>query len=440
MRLTRVEVQGYKNASAPLCLEELGPINVIHGENNTGKSNLLEAIELLFELLGKPSKHTGMGQMVIPFPEPWEFDAARWTGETPEFPAHFIFNLKTTEPIRLSARFTVEEDEWRSSGMYGSMTDCRTIALSMSIKRVVDRIYAGIDAVAFDDEEWTSDTTGKSGSGPNLRHLLRFLTSNDKARPVEHRFAVIDAHRNIRPTLQPLNIALTLYDAKESLDPNHYRRWELFSRLMQRFDDVLGPGELVPVYDRHLGEAILAFQTARTRIPLDLLGTGVQQLVHVVALLLLSNATIVAIEEPELNLRYTLQQRLRELFEEIVASDAGPSQIFITSHSPAFETGPFFYHLETGADGPTITRRPVTDATMATAYTMDHLGPRGRAPLSYVTSDGLVQLPDAIRSRLGIERGGGIVVLKRTEHPYVELLTNQQFMDVMGPIEAEDGE
>jgi len=32
-------------------LEELGAINVIHGPNNVGKSNLLRAIEVFFRLL-----------------------------------------------------------------------------------------------------------------------------------------------------------------------------------------------------------------------------------------------------------------------------------------------------------------------------------------------------------------------------------------------------
>lgn len=425
MRLTRVEVHGYKNASAPLCLEDLAPVNVIHGENNVGKSNLLEAIELFFELVAKPSNYKGLGDMAIPFPKPWNFEVDRWNQENPQFPSRFMFNLRAYQPIKLSMRFAVDADEWRAAGMVERTSfECRAIDMSMSVKRVTNRILAGIESVSLDDQRLHPDA-GQAA----LYYLMRFLTANDRAQPIESRFARIVAYRELYPALEASDYALALYDAKESFDPLHYRRWELFASLMSRFDDVLGSGQFVPVYHRHQNRAFLTFQTPHARMPMDLLGTGVQQLVQTVALLLMSNATIVAIEEPELSLRHSLQLRLRDLFQEIVESDAGPSQIFITSHSPAFETGAFFYHLEPGPDGPTVTRRPVADAAMATAHTLDGLEVRGRAPLSYVTSDGLVRLPDPVRAQLGVERGGGIVVYKRPEHPYVELMTDQQFLD-----------
>jgi hypothetical protein len=46
MRLERFRVQGYKNFRAPLQLADLGRFNVLHGDNNVGKSNLLESIGL----------------------------------------------------------------------------------------------------------------------------------------------------------------------------------------------------------------------------------------------------------------------------------------------------------------------------------------------------------------------------------------------------------
>lgn len=51
MRLTWFEVEGDKNIRDPLRLDELSSINVLHGDTNVGKSNLLEAIGLFFVLL-----------------------------------------------------------------------------------------------------------------------------------------------------------------------------------------------------------------------------------------------------------------------------------------------------------------------------------------------------------------------------------------------------
>src|SRR5262245_45308967 len=51
MRLTSFKVQGFKNLVAPVELAELGAINVIHGANNVGKSNVMQAIEVFFRVL-----------------------------------------------------------------------------------------------------------------------------------------------------------------------------------------------------------------------------------------------------------------------------------------------------------------------------------------------------------------------------------------------------
>jgi hypothetical protein len=45
--------------------------------------------------------------------------------------------------------------------------------------------------------------------------------------------------------------------------------------MMHKFNDVLGPGEFVVLFNRHTSRANLAFQSPSTRIPIDLLGSGI---------------------------------------------------------------------------------------------------------------------------------------------------------------------
>ncbi|MBK6534710.1 MAG: AAA family ATPase [Deltaproteobacteria bacterium] len=52
MKIERFEVKGFKNLRQSAVLDELAGVNVIHGENNIGKSNLLQAMDLFFWLLG----------------------------------------------------------------------------------------------------------------------------------------------------------------------------------------------------------------------------------------------------------------------------------------------------------------------------------------------------------------------------------------------------
>lgn len=55
------------------------------------------------------------------------------------------------------------------------------------------------------------------------------------------------------------------------------------------------------------------------------------------------------------------------------------------------------------------------------------------APLSFVLSSGLLRLPPKIVAELGVgATGRGVVVLKRSDHPYVEVLTNEQWYESLG--------
>jgi AAA15 family ATPase/GTPase len=53
MQLKSFAVKGYKNFKQEISLEQMGSICVIHGENNVGKSNVLEAMQLFFQIVGQ---------------------------------------------------------------------------------------------------------------------------------------------------------------------------------------------------------------------------------------------------------------------------------------------------------------------------------------------------------------------------------------------------
>src|SRR5580700_3644751 len=97
MLLRRFSVQGYKNLQQPIVLDDLGPINVIHGPNNVGKSNLLQAIDLLFRCLLKRGKE----------------------GELPA--DRLLFHLERPAPIVLGAIVDVRPEEFAAAGLPPSL-------------------------------------------------------------------------------------------------------------------------------------------------------------------------------------------------------------------------------------------------------------------------------------------------------------------------------
>jgi hypothetical protein len=291
------------------------------------------------------------------------------------------------------------------------------------------------------------DLTRRSPTAEEHTFALRFalfLARNFlvQTRHAGHRFALIGLDRRVYPDrlhgggggesftgVIPESLMLELWDAKESLEPQIYRRWELFTQVMQKYADVLGEGRFLATFERTSGRANLVFETPRSRIPVDLLGSGIQQVVSIVARLLMTRATIVGIEEPELNLRFDAQLRLREILADVVRGAQGLRQILLSSHSPAFEYGSSFYAMRPTPAGPVVERRPGAEAALFTQHMLGVQPPeQGSAAVGYVSSDGLMRLPEETRRELGLEHGGGIVIWKREGAPYHELLTDEQYL------------
>jgi hypothetical protein len=156
--------------------------------------------------------------------------------------------------------------------------------------------------------------------------------------------------------------AFWLYLARHPVEGGVSPTWERFVEVMSAFADVLCGGKIEVTYDREAQEAALHHETADGRALLPLLGSGAQQIAAIFVRMFASGAEIVAIEEPELNLDAPLQRRLRDALRDLVGKDGAPSQIFLTSHSGAFDGGDTFYLMQREAGGhPAVTRAPVRD-------------------------------------------------------------------------------
>ncbi len=439
MRIKCFAVSGFKNFTQEVVLDDMGEICVIHGENNVGKSNLLEAMQLFFGLLSEDSIKNGDSKQLTEILKQLGFELRN------------ILNLVQPIPIVLQAIFSLNPIEIKNKAeelsfvplLQSSETQPHEILIEIKINH--SQIRTNIDfqlenslRTIFEVESSFLDAVVLAAISDTFSPLTQKVYDNFILIGTDRRISIDEADtvREIIP--QPLRLAL--YDIKESFEPMIAKRWKLFVKTMSRFNDILGEGEFVALYDRHANKADLVFDTGDKRIPVNLLGSGIQQVVALIARLLVSNATFVAIEEPELNLRYTLQLRLYEVFKEIVADPAGVNQIFLTSHSPAFEHGEHFYHMHTSEHGVTVEKRPISQARMATGMNCDDSLTGKNAPYSYVTSEGLVRLPEHLLKDLNIPYGGGIFILKRKDNEHVELLTDEQYFNLFESTDEEASE
>ena len=305
MRLTSFEVQGFKNLVAPIKLEGLGPINVLHGANNVGKSNLLQAIGVFFRLL-------------------WGWRQEDWRTSVEGLPAYFtqfripvadLFNYAAPAPVHISSSLEIDDEELALAGIR-PMLNCKELSLSLSLESLGEafsvrvhsfRFVGGIDVTEAPDAE-------------RDRFALR-IASHVASRALGHRrTSHVDVHRGLEAAVD------ALYDASASTDRKQAVQWARFVDVMRGFHDILGEGHFIAVLPRGSQHADLLYETPTMRVPVRALGSGVQQLVALFGHLLTCGAAIVTVEEPELNLRWSLQERVRDALRDLIGKEGAPSQ------------------------------------------------------------------------------------------------------------------
>ena len=417
--LQEFQVKGYKNLTRTITFGPLGYINVIHGENNVGKSNLLQAMDLYFRLLGSLRDFPAADAKSSAIRE-WDYPKISRFEEWGH-PVSEIFNFAEPASIEMTGTFAFTAEQRERFGLEQTQS---LVRLGVQVSLQANMLGVG---------------TRMGGiPGPVLRPILDFLATVRllQAEQISSRFALLGVNRHLLgddSTLPGLHIVPqemrdALFDAKESREATMVRRWESFVEAMKQFESILKPGRFDTAFDRRSNHADLVFDVSDVRVPVDLLGSGVQQIVALLGQLLLTPATLVGIEEPELNLRYTLQKRLLKAFQEITRSKYGPEQLFLSSHSPAFEAEEYFFAMEIEEGTPVLKRRPRVLARVYTATRDEEdlypeMHARRSEPVCYVSSEGLVMLPEDVRQALRVERGGGVSFIHNEDTSRFEMWT-----------------
>lgn len=402
MRLLSFRVQHFRNLTAPIELAELGAFNLLHGDNNVGKSNLLQAMELFLKLLA----------FLPPNAEPNRVEGS-WLAPH--------FNLARPFAIELAAELSTSEAELATGGIAApALEDVSKINVALRLERT---------GPTWADLQVKHLRFGRGGELTPVPPLFQYrnqLASFLSTRALGGGRLVEAARSQLTSTVD------ALYDAHVSPDRVEAERWTRFEEGMATFREVLGEGRFVPVLPRGAQSAELYFETATMRVPVRSLGTGVQQVIAVLGTLLTSGASVVFLEEPEAHLRWTRQRQLREALASLVGKPGAPEQLFVTSHSGAFETEETFFAMTRGPEGPIVQRRPAREAVRIVGTADDVPQPLRSAKVpTYLTSEGVLQLPRDIRAAIGLEHGGGVAFIDKKDKT-VELMADDTFFERAG--------
>ena len=381
MKLRQFWAKGYRSLQE-VTLNGLGNFNVFYGHNGSGKSNILAAIDALLGCV-----------RVISTAHPWQIHAS---------PQDRL--QAGMQPVLINAGKLAFEEGYLSPGDFSVHAPQRTFSLGgifcgereemlelgtfqeILVEVEVSEILPGQPRLLLKrlllGEQDSREVTG------NLVHLqervqtLLFRLAND--------FSFVHADRSprkekggeppeargmIRHWLRTGNIKRALFAASTSVDPVIRKRLRALGDLLAgpplnrpRFDVVHDP--ITDEYDirEPLGNGDVA---------INQIGLGLAQAYAILAGVLLSDARMVAIEEPEAHLHApTLGRDVRQLLERVVKGGS-IDQLFVATHSNLFDLDPDGYWDVSLVNGETqVERKPLVEIDRLHLY---EPGPAKRA-------------------------------------------------------------
>ncbi len=383
-------VSGFKSLQA-IQLTDLTDINVFHGDNNVGKSNILQALDVFFQLLPLAAQSLDDSEDAgrsISLPDLAPYTDSIFRQGAPE-QIDWQVDLRLGEEVHaLGLRLSRERDRSRTNGE-GLMLNWLGVAPAEAVREALKTPTCDFNLVPATrrlSDEWL----GASKSEPDL------LTARRHGSPVEAR-----------------NLKATLFNSVYAEDLSQRARFKhLVTLIAQTFnfgelDVALGglrpkPRDLDEP-EKLVRDYIVRFLRADLPRPvaMDDVGSGVQQLVMMLGQILFNPARLVGLEEPEMNLYWQRQDELKRTLRGLIAPD-GVDQLFLTTHSGHFEFHENFFHVEF-VDGATqVTRLPRAELPAVTGEGVPPAGPQTGQRLN---SENQVTLDEEVLDDLNLKYG-----------------------------------
>ncbi len=340
MRIRRFEISNFRSLES-ISVGSVTGVAVFHGENNTGKSNLLAALEAVFR------SKVGEAKSRVPSEE---LPATRVTpfyyGRLQNFSDSF--RLGSSEPIRFNIRLEASAAEITSIHdldravvhLPAGQGHSHRITLIGAISQ------SGNDGVMRLEEARLNNTIlykSEPGGATSYFPSLGKLSAEEKERAAE----ALLGHMTDLVTVVESDRYLTAesLEGNSELSSRTFKRWlhrlslsrddfPVYQKILEAFDgSPFNFGKLGFAEDKSELEIMILDKNSQ-RLPIGRLGTGVQQILMLLARILQGRAQIVGVEELELNLSYRNQDLVLNKLTDLVRDTEFPlSQLLLTTHS-----------------------------------------------------------------------------------------------------------
>jgi AAA15 family ATPase/GTPase len=367
MKIKKLHIENFKSISN-FTIEEFSNLNMLFGHNNSGKSNVLKFIELIFSPKIKTETttfDTSRLQETILIPkeqtspfwegfienQPYIFRNNEWRNpilfeiglEIPKSSLSILGNLYES----LEKIYFQNKASYVSLNIIGQIEGINPFSAEMKLQEVQleeRNIYVKNPKEAYFQSVPVTDKSGIKSAGYTILYSILNLLNNSVLFLDNDRYFHAESENPSVEELTPQNFANWFHNLL--LNPQRYQEYMQIIRDISLFkangDKDFQDNELnSPIHMR------LAFEFARNekilgviltnqipkRLPLENFGTGIQQVLYILAKVAEMKPKILLIEEIELNLSPKYQYELIQHFKRLIKSDQ-ICQLFFTTHNP----------------------------------------------------------------------------------------------------------
>lgn len=357
-------VENFRSIREPVTLGLQPGITVLHGKNSVGKSNLLSALEMAWEILREPGVVNQLvGQdveVLIP-----ESAVLQPHDDRPADPISFRLELTAVTVV-----LTLQPQ----SGSWG----------------VTGRL---------EGDDVTAEALRQRMTGPYVTyHPDRLTAALELSAPPVSRI------ENDKPPGDVRSWDAWLLNERD-LDPSGRSGGQRFTRVaeaLRHFAPELGAGSLDRIKKRRTDMSVfeeLAWQANNgVRRSFQELGSGLRAVKNILIQLVANDSLLTIIEEPEVHLSFDAQVRLRQALHLWAAS--ADRQIVMSSHVYAFD-GPEVLRVtrEAGATRVAAAHGGDTDAGLE-EQALARGAQSARRGRGYTSGDGVLVLPSLVKDNI----------------------------------------
>jgi predicted ATP-dependent endonuclease of OLD family len=342
MYIQKVSVKNFRSLK-DISIGNLSKAVILYGENDSGKSNILSFLEILFQQKYSVDEITTDENLKRP--------SGFWQGRIDNFSNNFYLN--GLEPITYSVLVKFDRRELLGLANFpknfisnlphnhredvlileGKIVDAPDDSAEISL------IRAELNQKMFFDStknkpEYLSDFNELTDTEKrNVFDTVMNRLDNAFLRIPADRFLSneIEVDRETKVALSPKTIKNWLFQSSHDQDAE-----KIVREVIQQFNSdpfCHGNVSIVRVGKNEI-EAFVEGENGM-KLPISRRGTGVQQILMILAYIAQSNSPIVGIEELEINLSPKTQSLiLNDLLKLIQLENSIVKQIFLTTHSP----------------------------------------------------------------------------------------------------------